>query len=62
MTVLLLPLIFVAVLPLFNNRELRGSHTNGPLYNLAAWLTTLVVSGLSVLLIAATLFPNLFAK
>jgi Mn2+/Fe2+ NRAMP family transporter len=45
-----------------NNRELMGAHTNGPLYNLAAWLTTIVVSGLSVLLIAATLFPSLFAR
>ena len=59
---LLLPVILVAVLRLVNNRELMGSHVNGPLYNLAAWLTTFVVSGLSVLLIAATLFPNLFAK
>src|SRR5258707_8278327 len=58
----LLPVILVAVLRLVNNRELMGSHTNGPLYNLAAWLTTFVVSALSVLLIAATLFPNLFAK
>src|SRR5260370_4737355 len=59
---LLLPVILVAVLRLVNNRELMGSHTNGPLYNLAAWLTTFIVSALSVLLIAATLFPNLFAK
>src|SRR5436305_137602 len=59
---LLLPVILVAVLRLVNNRELMGSHVNGPLYNLAAWLTTFVVSGLSVLLITATLFPNLFAK
>jgi hypothetical protein len=50
---LLLPVILVAVLRLVNNRELMGSHVNGPLYNLAAWLTTFVVSGLSVLLIAA---------
>src|SRR5712692_4933988 len=59
---LLLPVILVAVLRLVNNRELMGSHVNGPLYNLAAWLTTIVVSALSGLLIAATLFPNLFAK
>ncbi len=58
----LLPVILVAVLRLVNNRELMGTHTNGPLYNFAAWLTTFVVSALSALLIAATLFPNLFAK
>ena len=59
---LLLPVILVAVLRLVNNRELMGAHVNGPLYNAAAWLTTIVVSALSVLLIAATLFPDLFAK
>src|SRR5467141_3479813 len=53
----LLPVILVAVLRLVNNRELMGTHTNGPLYNFAAWLTTFVVSALSALLIAATLFP-----
>src|SRR6266404_6812019 len=58
----LLPVILVAVLRLVNNRELMGTHTNGPLYNFAAWLTTFVVSALSALLIAATLFPNLFAR
>lgn len=59
---LLLPVILVAVLRLVNNRELMGAHVNGPLYNAAAWLTTIVVSALSVLLIAATLFPGLFGK
>src|SRR3989440_7321278 len=59
---LLLPIILFAVLRLVNNRELMGAHVNGPLYNIGAWLTTAVVCVLSVLLIAATLFPNLFAK
>ncbi len=57
---LLLPVILIAVLRLVNNRELMGEQTNGPVYNVAAWLTTIVVSALSLLLILATLFPNLF--
>ena len=56
----LLPVILVAVLKLVNNRELMGTHVNGPVYNVAAWLTTIVVSLLSLLLIVSTLFPNLF--
>jgi NRAMP (natural resistance-associated macrophage protein)-like metal ion transporter len=56
----LLPVILVAVLKLVNNRELMGPHVNGPLYNIAAWLTTLIVSALSLLLIVSTLFSNLF--
>ncbi|HYT50531.1 MAG TPA: divalent metal cation transporter, partial [Pyrinomonadaceae bacterium] len=57
----LLPVILIAVLKLVNNRELMGTHVNGPLYNIAAWLTTIIVSLLSILLIISTLFPNLFS-
>lgn len=56
---LLLPVILIAVLRLVNNRELMGEHRNGPIYNVAAWLTTIIVSALSLLLILATLFPNI---
>jgi Mn2+/Fe2+ NRAMP family transporter len=44
---LLLPVILIAVLRLVN---------------IAAWLTTIIVSALSLLLIVATLFPNLFPQ
>ncbi len=57
---LLLPVILIAVLRLVNNRELMGAYKNGPLYNVAAWLTTIIVSALSLLLILTTLFPNIF--
>lgn len=56
---LLLPIILFAVLKLVNNRELMGRHVNGPLYNLAAWLTAILVTILSLLFILNTLFPNL---
>jgi NRAMP (natural resistance-associated macrophage protein)-like metal ion transporter len=59
---LLLPVVLIAILRLVNNRELMGTHVNGPLYNIAAWLTTLVVSALSLLLIVVTLFPSLFRR
>jgi Mn2+/Fe2+ NRAMP family transporter len=42
-----------------NDRELMGKHVNGPLYNIAAWLTAILVTVLSVLFILITLFPNL---
>jgi NRAMP (natural resistance-associated macrophage protein)-like metal ion transporter len=56
----LLPVILIAVLKLINNRELMGPHVNGPLFNVAAWLTTIIISALSILLILSTLFSNLF--
>ena len=58
---LLLPVILIAVLKLVNNRELMGNHVNGFFYNLAAWLTTIIVSLLSILVILTTLFPKLFS-
>jgi len=56
---LLLPIVLFAVLRLVNNRELMGSYVNGRLYNIAAWLTTIVVTIVSVLFILITVFPNL---
>ena len=56
---LLLPFVLFAVLRLVNNRELMGAHVNGPLHNLAAWLTAIVVTALSVLYIVMTIFPGL---
>lgn len=56
---LLLPFVLFAVLRLVNNRELMGRHVNGPIYNIAAWLTAIVVTILSLLFIAISIFPNL---
>jgi Mn2+/Fe2+ NRAMP family transporter len=55
---MLLPVILIAILRLVNNRELMGAYVNGRLYNVAAWLTVIVVSALSIMLILVTLFPN----
>ena len=59
---LLLPVILIAVLRLVNDRELMGQHVNGLIYNLAAWLTTIIVSVLSLLLILTTIFPGVFHR
>jgi NRAMP (natural resistance-associated macrophage protein)-like metal ion transporter len=58
----LLPVILIAVLKLVNNRELMGNQVNGVFYNIAAWLTTIIVSLLSLLVILTTLFPKLFSS
>ena len=54
---LLLPIVLFAILRLVNNREVMGRHVNGPIYNIAAWLTAIVVTILSVLFIFITLVP-----
>jgi NRAMP (natural resistance-associated macrophage protein)-like metal ion transporter len=58
---LLLPIILFAILKLVNDRELMGTHVNGPLYNLGAWLTAIIVTLLSLLFILVSLFPNLLS-
>lgn len=52
---LLLPVILIAIVKLANNREIMGEYANGRLLNAAAWTVTLVVSGLSLSLIAASI-------
>ncbi|MBD0371524.1 MAG: divalent metal cation transporter [Pyrinomonadaceae bacterium] len=59
---LLLPVILIAVLRLVNNKELMGEHRNSRFLNTVAWLATVIVSALSLLLITATIFPNLFPQ
>lgn len=58
---LLLPVILFAVLRLVNDKDLMGANVNGPLYNIAAWLTVIVVTSLSLLLILVTAFPRLLS-
>ena len=51
---LLLPIELFAMLRLVNDRELMGSHANGPVHNLLAWAIALLVSLLSVILLVQT--------
>jgi NRAMP (natural resistance-associated macrophage protein)-like metal ion transporter len=58
---LLLPVLLVSILRLVNKKELMGdAHRNSRVYNVASWLTVVVVSSLSLLFIATKLFPGLF--
>jgi NRAMP (natural resistance-associated macrophage protein)-like metal ion transporter len=59
---LLLPIVLFAVLRLVNDRELMGKYVNGPVYNLGAWLTVIIVTALSLLYLLVTIFPNLFHR
>lgn len=52
---LLLPFILVAIVSLASNSEIMGEYKNGFLFNLIAWIITIVVSILSLLLLATTI-------
>ena len=53
---LLLPVLLVAITRLASDRKLMGARANGPVYNLIAWLTVIIISVLSLLLIIVPFF------
>jgi Mn2+/Fe2+ NRAMP family transporter len=59
---LLLPVILITIQRLVNDREVMGPYVNGPIYNFAAWLITIIVSALSLLFLTVTLFPSIIGQ
>ena len=51
----LLPVVLVYMLKLINKHELMGKHTNSHWFNVVAWGTAIIVTGLSVVLMWNTL-------
>jgi Mn2+/Fe2+ NRAMP family transporter len=54
----LLPFVLYFMLRLINNKELMGKHTNSRWFNIVAWATTVIVIGLSVVLMWQSLHPG----
>lgn len=57
---MLLPLILVLMILLCNDRRLMGRYRNGRIFNTVAWARTILMTGLTLLIILSTLFPGLF--
>ncbi len=57
---MLLPLILILMIILCNDRRLLGRYINGPIFNIVAWFTTIVMSILTLLIIVSTVFPQVF--
>jgi len=57
---MLLPLILILMIILCNDRRLLGRYVNGPIFNVIAWLTTIIMSILTLLIIVSTVFPQVF--
>ncbi len=57
---MLLPVILVLMIILCNDRRLMGRYVNGGIFNGVAWITTTVMTILTLLIILSTLFPGLF--
>lgn len=48
---MVLPVVLIFMLMLVNDRKLMGKHVNGPIFNTIAWVTSLVMIGLTLLLL-----------
>jgi NRAMP (natural resistance-associated macrophage protein)-like metal ion transporter len=59
---MLLPLILVLMILLCNDRRLMGRYVNGRILNTIAWITTIVMTVLTLLIILTTIFPGLFGN
>jgi Mn2+/Fe2+ NRAMP family transporter len=55
---ILLPVVIVLMLLLINRKDLMGEHTNPHWFNAAAWVTAIVVSILSVILMVQQWWPG----
>jgi Mn2+ and Fe2+ transporters of the NRAMP family len=57
---MLLPVVLVMMILLCNDRRLMGRYVNGPIFNTVAWVTTIVMTVLTLMIILTTLFPGIF--
>ena len=48
---MVLPFVLIFMLVLINDKKLMGNYTNGPLFNTISWVTTIVMIGLTGLLL-----------
>ena len=47
---MVLPFILIFILLLINDKKLMMQHTNGPIFNIIAWVTTIVLIGFTLIL------------
>ncbi len=55
----LLPFVLYFMLKLINNKALMGEHTNSHWFNIVAWLTTVIVVGLTAVMLWQSVAPLL---
>jgi Mn2+/Fe2+ NRAMP family transporter len=47
----LLPVVIILMLMLINRKDLMGEHSNSPLWNLIAWGTSIIVIGMTLVML-----------
>jgi Mn2+/Fe2+ NRAMP family transporter len=58
----LLPPLLLIMLLIINDRRVMGRYVNGPVANVASWVTVGFVILLTILLLLTNLAPSLFGK
>jgi NRAMP (natural resistance-associated macrophage protein)-like metal ion transporter len=54
----LLPFVLIFMVILINRKDLMGSFTNGPVYNVVTWGATVILIALSVLMLVTSFLPE----
>ncbi|MBI2353573.1 MAG: Nramp family divalent metal transporter [Deltaproteobacteria bacterium] len=57
-----LPFVLIFMLKLINDQNLMGRHTNGPVFNVIAWITVVVMIALTVLMTFDMGFPGVIKR
>ena len=55
---ILLPFVLIFMLRLVNRKDLMGDYTNSHLFNVIAWITCVVMIGLTLVLIVSSFLPS----
>ena len=53
-----LPIVLIFMLLLVNRKDLMGEYVNSPTFNVVAWLTTVSMIALTLILVYTAIFPN----
>jgi NRAMP (natural resistance-associated macrophage protein)-like metal ion transporter len=57
---ILLPVVLISMILMVNNKSIMGKYTNNGFQNTVGWSTTIVLLGLTVMLVMSPLFGKLF--
>jgi Mn2+/Fe2+ NRAMP family transporter len=57
-----LPIVLIFMLLLVNRKDLMGEHVNSPTFNIIAWLTTVAMIALTLVLVYTAIFPNMASE
>lgn len=55
---IMLPFVLIFILQLINKRELMGEYVNSRTYNVFAWVSTIIMIALTVVLVITSFFPT----